>query len=257
MGCRRPSPYARPRRSSRPLPQRLHPPTATIDQLRRWRPGVRTTVLGVSTLVIIVLALALATSVADHLRRTAAEAAVGNAEAIVRGYVDPILAADDLELGNVLAPGVEDQLDRLVASGDMRRISIWTVEGRIIYSTESELQGRVLGIDHELAQAFAGEHVGAFGGREGGEAGVGRLPARFLDVYVPIRGTTDANPIGVFEVYLDARPIEASVDATRRDVFLITLAGGAVLLGVLWLAFAGASRMQSAQNRRLTQLNER
>ena len=239
------------------LLQRLHPPTATIGQLRRWRPGMRSSVLVGSTLVIIAIAFALAMSVADHLRRTAADAAIGNAEAIVRGYVDPILSEDDLELGDVLAPGVEDQLARLVASGDMRRISIWTVEGRIIYSTEPELQGRVLGIDHELGQAFAGEHVGAFGGREDREAGVGRLPERFLDVYVPIRGTTDGNPIGVFEVYLDARPIEGSVDATRRDVFVITLAGGAVLLGVLWLAFAGTSRMQSAQNRRLTQLNER
>jgi diguanylate cyclase (GGDEF)-like protein/PAS domain S-box-containing protein len=61
----------------------------------------------------------------------------------------------------------------------------------------------------------------------------------------------------VFEVFVDARPIEDDVDATRRDVFLISVATGAALLALLALAFGGASRRLTMQNRRLVQLNDR
>ena len=235
----------------------LRRPTINPRQVMLWRPGLRFGVLAGSAFVVIGLALAIAVSVADHLRRAATDSAIGNAEAIVRGYVDPILSADSLGIGAQLAPDVEAELARLVSSGDMRRINVWTKDGRAIYSTDASLHGQRLGISHELAEAFAGETVAEFGSQDSADEAASQLPARFLELYVPIRGTTDASPIGVFELYLDARPIEERVDATRRDVFLIALTAGAVLMTVLWLAFGGASRRLSTQNRRLTQLNAR
>jgi diguanylate cyclase (GGDEF)-like protein/PAS domain S-box-containing protein len=220
----------------------------------RWRPSLRLAVLTTSAFLVVGLAVAIAVSVADHLRRTATDSELGNAEAIVRGYIDPIVSESSLALTAEPDPEVQAQLERLVASGDMRRINVWTRDGRVIYSTEPTLQGRRLDISHELAEAFAGEPVGEFGTES--EHASNLLPSRFLEIYVPIRGSSDANPIGVFEVYVDARPIEERVDDTRRDVFLIMLAAGASLLGLLWLAFGGASRRLSAQNRSLTQLNE-
>jgi diguanylate cyclase (GGDEF)-like protein/PAS domain S-box-containing protein len=235
----------------------LRRPAIQPSQIILWRPSLRAGVLVGSAVVVICLALAIALSVADHLRRAATDSAIGNVEAIVRGYVDPILSADSLGIGAQLEPEVEDELARLVASGDMRRINVWTKDGRIIYSTEAGLQGQRLGISHELAGAFAGESVTGFGDRDSADDAASQLPSRYLELYVPIRGRTDANPIGVFEVYVDARPIEQGVEATRRDVFLIALAAGSVLMAVLWLAFGGASRLLSAQNRRLSQLNAR
>jgi diguanylate cyclase (GGDEF)-like protein/PAS domain S-box-containing protein len=227
-----------------------------LRRLGGWRPGLRLAVLVGSGLVVIALALAIAVSAADNLRAAATTAAIHNAEAIVRGYVDPILSASDLQLNSSQRPGVVEQLERLVISGDMRRINIWTATGRVIYSTDDGVQDRVLGIDHELAEAFAGRSVAEFGTASADEAAVASLPSQFLEIYVPIRGMTDAAPIGVFEVYQDARPIEERVDATRADVFLLALAAGVLLLGLLWLAFGGASRRMAIQNRRLTQLNE-
>jgi diguanylate cyclase (GGDEF)-like protein/PAS domain S-box-containing protein len=207
--------------------------------------------------VVLGLAVAVAVSVSDHLLETATASAVGHAEAIVRGYVDPILSEESLGIDAEPAADVEDELERLVASGDMRRINVWTKDGRAIYSTDPAVRGRRIGIDHELAEAFAGEGVAELGTRAENEAAPEELPERYLEIYVPIRGTTDASPIGVFEVYYDARPIEQRVDDTRRDVFLISLSAGSVLMCLLWLAFGGASRRLALQNRRLTQLNER
>ena len=68
-----------------------------------------------------------------------------------------------------------------------------------------------------------------------------------------------ANPIGVYDVYQDARLIEERIDATRMGVFVAALVASGLLVGLIWLAFGGASRVLAGQNRRLNEqaANER
>jgi diguanylate cyclase (GGDEF)-like protein/PAS domain S-box-containing protein len=233
------------------------PGQAILRRRLTWRPGLRAGVLLGSGVVVISLAVAIAVSVADHLRASATESSLANAASIVRSYIDPILDVDSLDLSASPQPQVEAQLLRLVVAGDMRRINVWTRDGRVMYSTEPALSGVRLDIDHRLAEAFAGGSVTEFGEPDADDHSSTLLPAQLLEIYVPIRGASDANPIGVFQVYLDARPLEQRVADTRRDVFLITLGAGTVLMGLLWLAFGGASRLLSSQNRSLTRLNLR
>jgi diguanylate cyclase (GGDEF)-like protein/PAS domain S-box-containing protein len=228
---------------------------------RSWHPfsnlhiGLRLWVLGGSALVVIGLSFAVSTAASGQLRAAASEAAVENAQAIVRGYVDTILTEDDLDIDAAEDPAVAEQLRRLVISGDMRRINIWSRDGRVMYSTDESLRGARLGIDHELAEALAGDTHAEFGSPSGAGPHTG-LPERYLEIYAPIRGDSDGNPIGVFEVYVDAAPIESRVADTRIAVLLISLAAGAILLTALWLAFAGTSRRLASQNLSLSQLNE-
>ena len=198
--------------------------------------------LGGSGMVVLLMAFAIATRTSDQLRESATESAVHNAESIVRGYVDPILTEAGLNLGAEPDAEVAAQLDRLVASGDMKRLNVFTRDGRIMYSTEASLRGIRLDIDEELSTAFAGTTLAEFGTNEESNETMAALPDRFLEIYVPIRGMSDGNPIGVFEVYIDAEPIEQRVVDARTDVFLITTGAGGVLLALLWLAFGGYSR---------------
>ena len=206
-----------------------------IGALRRWRPSLRGGVLGGSAVLVFLMAVGIAISVSNHLRETATDSAVGNADAIVRGYVDPIVSEQSLALTAGPDAEIEAQLGRLVASGDMRRINLWTRDGRILYSTDSTLRGRRLDVTSEVARAFGGESFGEYRSVSAGTDPA--LPERYLEIFVPMRGSSDANPIGVFEVTIDARPIEQRVDNTRRDVFLIALGAGATLLALLlaWL----------------------
>src|SRR5438093_1041096 len=66
-----------------------------------------------------------------------------------------------------------------------------------------------------------------------------------------VRGDVDPNPIGGYEVYQNAQPIEDRVTATQEQVFYVALVASSGLLGLLWLAFAGASRLLGRQNRLL------
>ena len=208
--------------------------------------------------VILAAALVISIVVADRLRASATDAALDGAEAIVRGFVDPIVTEADLALGIRPDPTIQAQLDRLVASGSLQRISVWSRDGRAVYSTDPEMIGRRFSISPDLAEAFAGTSVARHGRAPADDPAVGGLAqVQRLQILVPIRGMIDANPIGVYEVHEDARPIESAVAWVRTIVFLVSSATASALLIMAWLAFAGATRLNAAQNRRLDRLNLR
>jgi diguanylate cyclase (GGDEF)-like protein/PAS domain S-box-containing protein len=217
-----------------------------------WRPGLRSWIVIITGVVVLATAAAISSSTAEQLRDSATAQALHNAEAIVRGYVDTIVEEQDLAL---LAPHdaqIEAQLDRLVASGDLLRVTVWSRDGRAVYSSDEGVRGRRFSIDTQLATAFGGTSLAEYEGLSAGQtprsAG---LDQYLLRIYVPIRGDVDSNPFGVYDVIQDAGPIEEQIASTRLNVFLISFGAVTVLIGIIWLAFAGASRLLASQNRRL------
>ena len=225
-----------------------------LPALREWRPGFRVSVAVPAILIVVGMAFGASEIVAGQLRDAATESALQNVEAIVRGYVDPSVNESDLDLDAEPDPAVNAELARLTASGDIRRINIWSRDGRVVYSTDPLVRGMRFSIDDHLAAAFGGQSVAAYEAEadtgEGGHEAPGELT---LEVYVPIRGAVDGNPFGVYEVYEDARPIEDRVSAAKGSVFLVAMAATSGLLAVLWLAFAGSARLLRRQNRLLVE----
>ena len=236
----------------------LPPSLLRSAALRGWRPSFRLSAVVPSLAVVIVMAFIVAEIVAGQLRVTATNAALHNVQAIVRGYVDPRIEPGSLDMVASPDPAINAELARLTASGDIERINIWSRDGRIVYSNTPDVRGRRFSIDESLAAAFSGQSVSQYGSH--GDDDLDALHpepssaaslARFLEIYVPIRGAVDGNPIGVYEVYQDARPIEGIVSAARLEVFLVAVIAATILLGVLWFAFSGASQLLGRQNRLL------
>jgi diguanylate cyclase (GGDEF)-like protein len=220
-----------------------------------WRPGLRIWVTLGGVAIVVATAVVSANLFAERLRLLAVEAALQHAESIVRTNVDPVVEALDLDMGGTLDTELNGQLERLVQGGEMSRIIVWSRDGRAVYSSDPALRGERFSIGDHLAEAFANQSVAEFGTEAEDEAGshpgAADLPVPFLELYVPIRGSVDGSPIGVFEVYQDARPIELLVIQTRGDVLILALAAAGILFAVLWLSFAGASRLLARQNRLL------
>ncbi|RPH35607.1 MAG: diguanylate cyclase [Chloroflexi bacterium] len=173
----------------------------------------------------------------------------------MRTNLDPAVDARTLEMHAALNAELNDQLARLVQGGEMSRIIVWSTDGRAVYSSDPALRGQRFDIGPNLASAFANNSVAEYETEAEDEMGhipgADALPVPFLELYVPIRGMVDGAPIGVFEVYQDARPIELLVVQTRGDVLVLALAAAGVLFAILWLSFAGASRLLARQNRLL------
>jgi diguanylate cyclase (GGDEF)-like protein/PAS domain S-box-containing protein len=227
-----------------------------VANIRR-RPGLRVVVVAPAVAVIIGMAVVVSNSVADELRRSATESAVHNVEAIVRGYVDPELGESSLDLGAPHLPAIDAQLERLTQSGEIRRINVWSRDGRIVYSNVVGFRDRRFSIGPEIAAAYAGDGVARYFDADvtaGGATGIDAMPAlpgHYLELFVPIRGVVDGDPIGVYDVYQDARLIEDRIAATRAGVFLVAVIAASLLVVLISIALGGASRVLALQNRRL------
>jgi diguanylate cyclase (GGDEF)-like protein len=252
----------------RPAGESTSPDTVELPYAHRlragvstWRPSLRVWVTAGGVAIVVATAVVTANLFADRLRELAVLAALEHAESVVRANLDPVVDAHALDMGVASDPELDEQLVRLVQGGDMSRIVVWSSDGRAVYSSDPALRGLRFSIGDHLAAAFAGNSVSEYGSEAedeaGAVAGAAVLPAPLLELYVPIRGTVDGPPIGVYEVYQDARPIEAVVLQTRGDVLVLALAAAGVLFAILWLAFAGASHLLARQNRLLRERSVR
>ena len=197
--------------------------------------------------VVVAMAAVVSELAARQLRQTAADSALDNAEAIVRGFVDPTVHEDALLLESVVDPDIQAQLLRLTVSGELRRINIWSRDGRIVYSNDPAVRGRRFSIDSAVATAFLGDSVSRFSNPNT----PGDLPGSYLQIFVPIRGNFDGHPIGVYDVSQDARPIDKRVESTRSEVFLAAMVASSLLFALLWAAYGGAARLLERKNRLL------
>jgi diguanylate cyclase (GGDEF)-like protein/PAS domain S-box-containing protein len=223
------------------------------------RPGLRAGVLFVCALVVVGAAVAVSANVSDHMARAAVDEAVGSTEAVVRGFVDPMIGSGGLaKLTSGDAVAIDDELERLVASGKILRIKVWAPDGTVVASDLATLRGRTFEIDDDLEEALAGEIETGFSDATAEENVFEHgLANRFLEMYLPIRLPGSAEVVGVYEIYQDAASIEGQIDQTRRDVLVIVGAMAAALLALLFGAFSGASRLLARQNRELRRSEER
>jgi diguanylate cyclase (GGDEF)-like protein/PAS domain S-box-containing protein len=223
------------------------------------RPGLRAGVLLVCSILVVGAAVAVSANVSDHLANAAVDEAVASTEAVVRGFVDPMIGGNGLaQLTSGETAAIDDELAHLVASGKILRIKVWSADGTVLASDLPALRGRKFEPDEDLAEVMAGEVVTGFSDATDEENVFEHgLADRFLEMYLPIQPAGATAPVGIYEIYQDAAPIEAQIDQTRRDVLVIVGAMAAGLLLLLFAAFSASSRLLARQNRQLRRSEER
>ena len=126
----------------------------------------------------------------------------------------------------------------------------------VIFSDATQLIGKKLPMDDELADAFrhstVENDVSNLDAR--GERHRAPLASKLLETYVPVYvdpGQNSGPPLAVIEVYQDYSSIQTQVDHFRRAVFLVL----SIALALLWLLLLPVIHRISArlmrQNREL------
>ena len=211
--------------------------------------------LSVSGVLIVAAAILVSNNVSDHLQTTAVAEAVRTTEAVVRGYVDPLVTSEVLaDPTSPAGVGLDADLQRLVSTGKILRIKIWGEDGTVVFSDLPALRGRQFPVEDDLADVFTGEVSTEFSdGTDAENVFEHGLADRFLSIYLPIRAADGGQVIGAYEVYEDAAPIVADIAQTRQDVLLIVGGMALGILALLYAAFSVASRRLTKQNRRLVE----
>ena len=156
------------------------------------------------------------------------------AELVAHGVIEPAMSGS-LVRGD---PGAIAALDRVVRDkvllGSLARIKIWTPEGRIIYSDESQLIGSVF--------PLAADETAALATGVAGEPQISDLTApenrlenaddRLIEAYIPIKAL-DGTPLLV-ESYLRFDSVLTSGRLVAEQILPLILAGLALLVVVQW-----------------------
>ena len=155
----------------------------------------------------------------------------------------------------VLAPEDAARVTEQVARfRELRRLRLWTVDGTLLYDSQSDETGFADG-DRLDAATRQGEPVAQLVTEVRGEE-FGGTETTLLDVYVPIRHGED--DVGAAEVMLDYQATTDAVASATRTVALV-VAGGLVLLWLLLFrtVWNASRRLQSSalENARLALLD--
>ena len=220
---------------------------------RRWLiPSIEVTVLVLAAGLVMATAVAVSANAASHLEEAATDEAIAAVGAVVHGYVDPLLSMDLFGTPDAAtAASVNRQLEQLTGSGTILRIKVWAPDGTVLFSDLPALRGRTFEVEADLAEALEGHPEAEISDVAADENVFEQgLASSLLEIYLPI-GHEGEEPVGAYEIYQDAGPLEALIATTRGDVFLIVGGIGLILLLGLYVAFHGANRLVAELSGRL------
>lgn len=190
--------------------------------------------VGVAFLVLAAVST-LSVIVSDHVARRngmdeAQRTTVRIANLLVGPFIEGYLAGE---------PGAEEALARIVGNrlrdDTLHSIIVWDARGRVLYSSDEELEGLVLEPTDELLAAARGQVVASVD--DAPETALGRETADpVLEVYAPIPDV--ATPL-VLEAYLDHSLIDTQAALVRSQILPVTL-GGLVVLQVVQIPIAAS-----------------
>jgi diguanylate cyclase (GGDEF)-like protein len=198
-----------------------------------------------SAVPIVLLGLVLGQTLKTTIRHRAVDDARQTASIVAGVAILPQLSPSDLSQG--LPADKIPTLDRLfhqsgVLGGQVARIKIWGADLKVVYSDDHNTIGHRFVATSELREALDGHIASEVSNLTNAENVNDRRYGSLLEVYVPLRFASDAQPSGAFEIYLPYRPIAAVISADTHKIYGLLLAGLALLYLVLFRIVAGASR---------------
>ena len=131
------------------------------------------------------------------------------------------------------------------------RIKIWNRDLRIVYSDDVNLIGKRYPSNDEIERALDGETESAISNPSRAEnAQDPNGDERLLEVYTPIRFAADQPVAGAFEIYLPYEPIAAGIHDDVLHLWVMLIAGLALLWTALFRFVLGASRRLQVELKR-------
>ena len=220
-----------------------------------------TLVFGIVLVLVGVTAGALAAVVSANLSSARLNTVVTYDAALVELFVNYNVRVADLDADGptpARAALLSDRLGAMVNEGGILRIEIRDRDGRVLASDSSTAVGQRAGTSNAaLAALQDGPNASLIDGggvveSVGTALGTQNVVQEFLPILDP-----DEEPLAVVALWRDARPILASLEATRLDIVLVTLAAGALLAGMLFLLFRSSQARLTRQHRQLIDATRR
>lgn len=181
--------------------------------------------------------------------------AEGRSEAklVAQTAVEPQL--DPRPLSRGLTAREHDAMKRLVgravSEGDVLRLRLRDLEGRVVFSDDGSGIGKRDDDDDDALRAARGQVVAHLTHLNADGDDTGPIGVRAVEVYLPLYAGSDSERVGVLEVYLPYGPISVDVNAGLHDLYrdlALGLGGLFLALFVITLSVSRGLRRELAVN---------
>jgi diguanylate cyclase (GGDEF)-like protein len=218
-------------------------------------------VLGLVLVLVGVTASALVAIASAHLASATLNGVVSRDASLIELFVNENLRVSDVDADGP-SPSrqreVSQLLDHLAADDGILRIEIRATDGRVLASDDTGavdlVASRSPAMDAALASRPRAELL------ESGDSveavGPSLSATTLVQEFLPIVDS-QGEPIAVVALWRDATALLATLDATRRDIMVVTLVAGVLLAIVLFLVFRSAQERLSRQHRQLLEATRR
>ncbi len=218
-------------------------------------------VFGVVLVLVGVTASALVAVTSNHLANATLGGVVKRDASLIELFVNGTLLAGDVDEDGPTAARRAQLTTELAALSDrdgIVRIEIRDLSGRVIVGNDPSLAGEETGVTPAALRAADGRPAAALieAGRPLQAAGALENREGTVEEFLPIIDG-QGRPLAVVALWRNASDLMASLDASRRDVMLVTLAAAVLLAGLLFLVFRAAQARLSRQHRQLVESTRR
>jgi diguanylate cyclase (GGDEF)-like protein/putative nucleotidyltransferase with HDIG domain len=224
---------------------------------RPRRPMLLALVFGVMLVLVGVTASALVAIASAHLRSATLSGVVSRDASLVELFVNGTLTEGDVSAAGPSPARVTELrslLARLTQNDAILRVEIRGRDGRVLASDDAAVIGLSAPVSTVMEAALRGEpSASVLEDPSAIEAAGGPLAqGTVVQELLPIVGS-DGETRAVVGIWRDADALIASLDATRRDIMLVTLAAGLLLAAALFAIFRAAQVRLARQHDQLVE----
>ena len=231
------------------------------SQPRIRRPVLLLLVYGAFVALVGITATAQAAMVSAHFSAATLNDVVGSDAATIRAFVNAHLDVHYLdETGGgpsaTQLASLEQQLGTLTAAGEILRVEVRLLDGRVLAADDPTAAGGLVPADQAFALAVGGAAQAAIVPVAEANAGLAVVADdRLIREYLPL--STGGQVRAVVGIWRDAAPVLERLSLVRRDVVVVTLSAALVAAALLFLIFRSAQGRLTRQTAALVESTRR
>jgi len=182
-------------------------------------------------------------------------------------YVDSFISPhlQDLNAEGLIDEIHKVELNRLIQNSSLKEqivsFKVWSTEGRIIYSPNTDLIGRYFGLDAQFENALSGQVISEISIlNEAEHVYESQYWDRLIETYAPIRADNDGEVIAISEFYQLPDNLDSQIDTAQTQSWLV-VGISTFLMYVLLTSIVGRASntilvQQEDLNQKVNQLTE-
>lgn len=155
------------------------------------------------------------------------------------------------------AYGLPELVDHIATMPGVVRANLYSNKGKVLWSTQADLNGKHYDVNHELEEALAGstvfELVDVKDEHKAEYTAFGSHISQLVENYLPIWDLKNNKVVAVVEIYKAPKPLFDALESARTLVW-VSVAGATLFLYVtlFWIVYR-ANRVIRAQQMRLVE----